>query len=235
MKKIMFNDKYGLTEAVLSGRKTMTRRIVPIGIYNQTDWKAVSEGNYEAVSDGEGYWHDIRLCGQYQIGEDVAVAQSYKTIYDTMDEKDGNSKANEWWCNMYARFGNPARTQGYYNKMFVAAEYMPKRIRITDIKVERLQDISEEDCLREGIYKHNALPDALGEDRYKFISYAYDATQDKHRKRKWFPTPREAFAALIDKVCKRGTWNSNPWVFAYEFELVNGNNASPTTTRPNIY
>jgi len=35
------------------------------------------------------------------------------------------------------------------------------------------------------------------------------------------------------KVCKRGTWDSNPWVFAYEFELVNGNNASPTTTRQN--
>lgn len=208
MKKIMFNDKYGLTEAVLSGRKTMTRRIVPIGIYNQTDWKVVSEGNYEAVSDGEGYWHDIRLCGQYQIGEDVAVAQSYRDagvhfIYppDT-----------QWGCT--------DQMAGYENKMFVRADLMPHRIRITDIKVERLQDISEEDCLREGIYKHNALPDALGEDRYKFISYAYDATQDKHRKRKWFPTPREAFAALIDKVCKRGTWDSNPWVWAYTFEVI---------------
>lgn len=33
-------------------------------------------------------------------------------------------------------------------------------------------------------------------------------------------TPREAFAALIDKVSGRGTWASNPWVVAYEFELV---------------
>ena len=46
MKKIMFNDKYGLTQAVLEGRKTMTRRIVPINLYNQTDWKVVEEGNW---------------------------------------------------------------------------------------------------------------------------------------------------------------------------------------------
>lgn len=36
----------------------------------------------------------------------------------------------------------------------------------------------------------------------------------------WFNTPREAFASLIDKVSGRGTWASNPWVVAYEFELV---------------
>lgn len=37
---------------------------------------------------------------------------------------------------------------GWDNKMFVRAEHMPHRIRITDIRVERLQDISDEDCLR---------------------------------------------------------------------------------------
>ena len=84
MKKIMFSDRYGLTEAVLKGRKTMTRRIVPIGLYNQTDWKAISEGDYEAVVDGEGYYHDIRLCGQYQIGEEVAVAQSYSNLREVL-------------------------------------------------------------------------------------------------------------------------------------------------------
>lgn len=33
-------------------------------------------------------------------------------------------------------------------------------------------------------------------------------------------TPREAFAALIDSISGKGTFNSNPYVFAYEFELV---------------
>ena len=36
----------------------------------------------------------------------------------------------------------------------------------------------------------------------------------------YFDTPREAYAALIDKVSGRGTWLANPWVFVYEFELV---------------
>lgn len=35
-----------------------------------------------------------------------------------------------------------------------------------------------------------------------------------------FDTPREAFAALIDKVSGKGTWESNPYVWAYEFELM---------------
>lgn len=38
---------------------------------------------------------------------------------------------------------------------------------------------------------------------------------------KTFPTPREAFAALIDKkISGKGTWDNNPWVVAYSFELV---------------
>lgn len=41
MQKIMFNDRIKLTAAVLEGQKIMTRRIVPISLYNQTDWKAV--------------------------------------------------------------------------------------------------------------------------------------------------------------------------------------------------
>lgn len=36
----------------------------------------------------------------------------------------------------------------------------------------------------------------------------------------WIDTPREAFAALIDKVSGKGTWESNPYVWAYEFELM---------------
>lgn len=35
-----------------------------------------------------------------------------------------------------------------------------------------------------------------------------------------FDTPREAFAALIDKVSGKGTWESNPYVFVYEFKLI---------------
>lgn len=195
MKKIMFMDRYGLTEAVLEKRKTMTRRMVPIGIYNQTDWKAVSEGNYEAVSDGEGDWHDIRRCGQYQIGEEVAVAQSYRSIV----EQDPDNDYGNYYVKQF-RY-----TPGWTNKMFVRADLMPHRIRITNIRVERLQDISDVDCLREGVYFYNC---------------GIDTGFKVHGIRGTFGSEKKAFAVLIDRVNGKGTWERNPWVFVYEFELV---------------
>ena len=207
MKKIMFNDRYGLTEAVLEKRKTMTRRMVHIGIYNQTDWKAVGEGNYEAVSDGEGDWHDIRLCGQYQIGEEVAVAQSYRSIV----EQDPDNDYGNYYVKQF-RY-----TPGWTNKMFVRADLMPHRIRITNIRVERLQDISDEDCLREGLFEVFPYIDRNPNDKVK--SYRFRDKKSKFGCYQLSPV-RDCFAVLIDRVNGKGTWERNPWVFVYEFELV---------------
>lgn len=214
MKKIMFSDRYGLTEAVLKGRKTMTRRIVPIGLYNQTDWKAISEGDYEAVVDGEGYYHDIRLCGQYKIGEEVAVAQSYKTLI----EQGYLCRESDGWVNE-----KYIVSAGYQNKMFVRAELMPHRIIITDMKVEQLQDISEEDAMREGIFKYDKPP--LHHECDPFAPWPPYVKPYKHDHDNliYRCSARWAFACLIDKVNGGGTWNSNPWVFAYTFERTTYN------------
>lgn len=168
MKKIMFNDKYGLTDAVLSGRKTMTRRIIPLS---------------------------RPLSPVYTIGEEIAIAQSYHML-----NKSG--------------FVAPERldhtlvcSAGYKNKMFVCADLMPHHIRITDIKAERLQDISEEDCLREGLLAGKQEPKMYGFKLPKGTVLS-------------FMTPRDAFALLIDRISGKGTWRRNPWVFAYTFELV---------------
>jgi len=196
MKKIMFNDRYGLTKAVLEGKKTMTRRIVPIDLYNQTDWKAVAEGDLEAVVDGEGYYHDIRNCGKYHVGEEVAIAQSYEAIGLTFI----SPPDTQWGCTY--------EMQGYSNKMFVRADLMPHRIRITNIKVERLQDISDEDCMNEGMEKWIDC----------YIVSGIMENQGKNNV--CFDTPREAFAALIDRISGKGTWQRNPWVYVYTFELL---------------
>lgn len=198
MKGIMFNDRFGLTEAVLEGRKTMTRRIVPIGLYNQTDWKAVTDGDYKAVVDGEEYYHDIRDCGQYRVDEVVAIVQAYKDIYPNADFKMVGDKFM-------------TESPGWKNKMFTRPSLMPHHIKITDIRVEPLRSISDEDCLREGIME--------GEFTNTWDRYYFDTVGDVHNHHT-FKTPRAAFAALIDKVGKKGTWASNPWVFCYSFELV---------------
>lgn len=205
MKKIMFNDRYGLTQAVLEGKKTMTRRIIPIDLYNQTDWKAFAEGDFEVVVDGDGYYHYIRNCGKYRVGEEVAIAQSYKELADVDDFYD---------CEQ------AKRQAGWGNKMFVKAELMPHRIRITGIKVERLQDITNEDAMREGVFRYDKPPFHHEDDMYApwppYIKpYVYDADNLKY-----FCEARYAFKYLINKVCGWDTWINNPFVFVYEFELI---------------
>ena len=165
MQKIIFNDKYGLTQAVLEGRKTQTRRIVPVG---------APLGSYaETVK-----------YAQYKEGEIVAVAQNYKDA----------------GCDFYFHRG----LAGWNNKMFVRADLMPHRIKITDIRVERLQDISDEDCIKEGIRRKNER--YVVENEKGVCFYTNDV--------------RLAFRFLIDKTCGKGTWNRNPYVFVYEFELI---------------
>ena len=94
--------------------------------------------------------------------------------------------------------------------MFVRADLMPHQIQITDLRIERLQDISDEDCLNEGI--RPSFSESVGIGKYGYI--------DDRGTGLWFDTPREAFASLIDKVSGRGTWERNPFVWCIEFKLV---------------
>ena len=186
MKRISFKDNGGLnlTQAVLSGRKTMTRRIAYKGEIKNINTGFFSEGkNRGRFALCESNF--VVAKSQYGIDEIVAIQQAYKDVAD------------------YAEMIDATRdTAGWTNKMFVAASMMPHHIRITDIRVERLQDISDEDCLREGVVRFTSGYNFVGNEDTAYL------------------TPSKAFAALIDKVSGRGTWNSNPLVWVYSFELV---------------
>ena len=210
MKKIMFNDKFALTQAVLDGRKTMTRRMVVL----PDKWHGIDVYGFSYVKgetaltllDGDDFIiedHATRQIGQilptYKNKEEVAVAQCYEDAILDVGEEEWN-KRHKWYC-----IENLRKRAGLHNKMFVKADLMPYRIKITDIKVERLQDISDEDCLKEGIFFYNCGID---------YGYTFNGIREK------YDNPRDAFAVLIDKVSGKGTWESNPWVFAYTFELV---------------
>lgn len=185
MKKIMFNDKFMLTQAVLNGTKTMTRRVIK---------KEIPIGN----------WQEMEKMLRYKVGEVVAVAQRYSDI--------GAASFDEW-----EREANWFK-KGFTNKMFVRADLMPHHVKITDVRIERLQDITNEDCLKEGIRKAT-----IG--YYVEGLMVRDWEKEAHRETrsgniKLFPTPKLAYAALINKICGKGTWESNPWVEAYTFEKV---------------
>lgn len=182
MKKIMFNDYYGLTKAVLEGRKTQTRRIVAEQqLRTILHFPKHADRNFDELIEGcKSNEYGVKLFAPYVNGEEVAIAQKY-------------SECNRAVCLVDSK--------GWNNKMFVCADLMPHRIKITNVRVERLQDISDEDCLKEGI------------DEDKLYSFG------KLNEHLSFDTPREAFAALINKVSGKGTWERNPWVFVYDFEL----------------
>lgn len=227
MKKIMFNDKYGLTQAVLKGRKTMTRRIVtdrklhywesccpnmlivkaPESIKTSLDDTNTYFGIKEKASDC--YYCDT-IISPYKIGEIIAVAQSY---HDLGYDKDSLNRDSTLKIR-----GTLGQSAGWKNKMFVRADACKHHICITDIKIERLQEISDEDCLKEGIIKQAVLSDEspflYAYDVYENGSAGYFASQ-------WFKSSRDAFAILIDKICGKNTWERNSWVFAYEFKLLN--------------
>lgn len=192
MKKIMFNDQYGLTEAVLDGRKTQTRRIA-----YEKPFKHIrscgfcTEGKDKGkliINDG----NEIVAKSTYKIGEVVAVAQRYCDI----------PFANDIFIREVPI--------GWSNKMFVKSDLMPHQIIITNIRCERLQDISTDDCMKEGIYCCHMV--------WNHNRYSYDATNDSKRKKWWYDTPIEAYKMLSCKL--HFHWDSNPLVFVYDFKLV---------------
>lgn len=196
MKKIYFSNKYGLNQAVLEGRKTMTRRIVTP---KQEKWLRFIDGE-------PSEW--IRHGARFLHGEEVAVAQTYSELGE---EYLRQMKRTDTLYDAFYR-AMQLRTcdidYGWNNKQGVRADLMPHRIRITHINVERLQEISEEDCLCEGVEKW-------------LDSYIVTGIMERNGKNNvCFDNPRDAFSVLIDKISGKGTWQRNPWVFAYTFELI---------------
>ena len=197
MQKAFFNDRYLQTDAVIEGRKTMARQIMA-GIdfpVNMVMGRVLpdKDGKIYAVANGENIIVKLR----YKVGEVVAVAQCYYNAFSSR-------------CDIPVYGAD--RTPGWLNKMFVRADLMPHQIRITGIRCERLQDISDEDCMKEGVV-------AMADFKTRGCSRKLFALP-RCRYAQIFNTPRQAFAALIDKVSGRGTWDRNPWVVAYKFELV---------------
>lgn len=190
----MFNEPYGLHQATLDRRKNMTRRIalkepvkdMNVGYDTQTHQCLICSGNW------------IVARSQYAVGEVVAIAQRYCDIVPPLENK------NVLWTN-----------KGWKNKMFVKAECMPHHIKITNIRVEALCAITDEDCLREGIYE--VVPETITDNGVEVGELQGYSFQNAGRN---YDTPYHAFKALIDKLNKRGTFESNPIVFVYEYELV---------------
>ena len=195
MKKIMFNDKYRLTQAVLEGRKTQTRRIL-------------LPHTVRELRNGNDYQGVIRLYSKYKVGEVVAVAQRYKDI------------ALDVPVELAAEL---IKQPGWTNKMFTKADVLTHHIRITKNRIERLQDINPMDCLAEGICPSDQRESLwcvapINDDKCGGLEYNHSILGDGP----WHlhPNAKLAYADLIDHISGKGTWASDPYVFVYEFEMI---------------
>ena len=201
MKKMMFNEKYGLQRAVLSRTKTKTRR----------DGRKVEKqyAFYVVANEMKGKEDYLSLeefaisKSPYKVGDMVAIQQSYKELLE--EEYMPTSIENE-----VIRMVEQNHI-GCTNKMYVKAELMPHHARITEVRFEQLKCISDEECLEEGIYRRDDVIDTQMKD---VVRYQYYGTPEM------FSTPRDAFASLIDKTCGKGTWEENGYVYVYGIERV---------------
>lgn len=193
MKPILFSTP--MVQAIIEGRKTMTRRVVPEKIvddyYNYDDW-CNSVGKPESERFGFYRTYDktyfLDRC-KYVVGDILWVRETFQNA---------NSIVNGVQSN-YAYKADGSAFGDYEIEKWKPSIFMPFEacrlfLKITGVRVERLQDISQEDAIKEGcIYgKGN------GEIDY--------AVGDKH-----FPT-------LWAQINGEQSWKDNPWVYALTFE-----------------
>lgn len=199
MKGILFKEY--LLPSVMAGEKTQTRRMIK----PQPD----EDGLARFIPTGE--WHDTEArvyTPRYQPGEVVYVKETwcYVLRYHAHDLLEGWEDDNQYvlksmvhsdWMN-YAK-----ENYGYKWKspMFMPEEAARTFLKITDVRAERICDISEEDCIAEGI-----------------IHVPTGAWYSPHEP--FYPqqTAQDAFFALIRSVDAKVDLNA--WVWVYDFELT---------------
>lgn len=197
---IIFNGD--MVRAILDGRKTQTRRIVK----SQPD-----EDGLARLSGGP--WMDtserVYRCPYGEVGERLWVRETWQAIYDYTDEH-GNveersyaqkiPKQKLYWHPVYAEhFGSDSREDRGFP--WRPAIHMPRwasriTLEITGVRVERLNDISEEDAKAEGAPTECCV---IG---------------DKHFL---------GFRTLWKSIYSAESWDANPWVWVIEFKRMEAN------------
>jgi hypothetical protein len=190
---------------VVCEKKMMTRRIIKPQPFESDTFKWYGE-------------KDIRYKPRYKRGETLYLKEPYCLDCDLIQQEDSiELKHNGNILYKYSDDEIPEHAKGslrfgkWQNKLFMPEKYARDYIKITNVRAERLQDISDEDCIKEGIieFKTTNL-----KTYYSPVGCYVTPDYDN------ILTPKKAYAALIDSICGKGTWESNPIVWAYDFKLI---------------
>ena len=214
---MIFNGE--MVRALMSVRKTQTRRPIK---WKQTRFTEIGEredgSKWPWSEDAEhacDFWHP---CPFGAVGDRIWVRETFQGPlfdYDLMDSycKDPTPFEKPEFC-VYKADGVPAPE--FYDAddelhcCWRPSIHMPRwasriLLEITDVRVERLNAISEEDARAEGIIDGGCLncgePEPCG-----CANPEPDAT--------------DAFAYLWQSIYGQDNWNANPWVWVIEFKRV---------------
>lgn len=202
MKPILFSTP--MVQAILDGRKTMTRKVIKESTIKHI-WNV---GNFILSADGKVMSSDliVEQYSKYKVGDVLYVREAWGLRYFGTSQYwhyKSNIPFNKDDIVYRASCGDEYSHNGldsYFlvDKIWKPSIHMPKEharifLRVTNVRVERLQDISEDDCLKEGMPIEEKGLDV-------FLLW-------------WMP--------LWNSTAKEGyKWKDDPYVFVYEFERV---------------
>lgn len=186
-----------MIKALLAGRKTQTRRIAKVKpgtlLTDLDQWEPLPDGTRRAV-----FRRDQIAEPRIAVGDRLWVRERFAYKHDIPKDK---ARDQRWYGVVYEADGEPS---GFGISDLKPAIFMPRwasrlTLTVTDVRVERLQDISPYDALVEGVCSDEQDGDA--------------------------PDQREinAYAALWDSINGAGAWDTNPWIVAYSFMVHHAN------------
>lgn len=216
-KPILFNTE--MVQAILSNRKTITRRLIkpqpPEGYdYSQglsnLFYAKFLNSNSEIFLSKTPY---MAPCLNEEVGDILYVRETWQTGYKGNVDENGDGLLEY----LYRADGDDISV-GYSNGKWKPSIHMPKKaarifLKVTDIRVERLQDITEEQAIKEGV----------GNLFIDHIAYSGEEKYNAPSKRETLAI--EQFELLWNSTIKkqdldRYGWEANPWVWVIEFERV---------------
>ncbi len=206
-----------MVRACLDGSKTQTRRIVkPQPDVDITEIHHARDGIFMAyIKQKYGQEYEIK-CPYGKVGDLLWVREAWRVGkgYDEIPGSMFTSPAVHYEADSVR---DDKITWGRYRH----ARFMPRwssrlTLKITDVRVERLNDISEEDAKAEGVAHENMIVsvNCYGGATHEEHDdrYFYDGCQEEG-----FKDPVEAYQSLWESINSKGSWSLNPWVWVIGF------------------
>ena len=221
-----------MVKAMLDGKKTMTRRVVKSGFINHYKHAHIIRQSTDKKREGKAYFYDTpvgsmvlssQLANNHygKVGDRLWVRETHHVVggiadYEIEEIKQGLQDVKNFVSYKADGYGNPC-DGGWTTPMFMPRWASRILLEIIDIRVERLQDISEADALKEGIRNYNF---EMEDSPDTYVGYTH--LQKDDGKSTLYKTPAIAFERLWDTLnAKKGyPWSSNPWVWVVEFKVV---------------